>query len=155
MKKKIRIVVYVIFALVIVYFGVQWILESKIRNLVEKKIYEVTRGTVKAEVGSVSLRLISRSLWLKEVKISSDTGAGLQNGLPLITAEGYLKKVGIRGIRFKKKDSVIYLRAKGVELDVSRYIEEKPGYLGYGSEYTALAVTNTKNSCPARSYPLL
>ena len=120
MKKKIRIVVYVIFALVIVYFGVQWILESKIRNLVEKKIYEVTRGTVKAEVGSVSLRLISRSLWLKEVKISSDTGAGLQKGLPLITAEGYLKKVGIRGIRFKKKDSVIYLRAKGVELDVSR-----------------------------------
>lgn len=120
MKKGIRIIIYVIFALVVLYFGVQWILEGKIKNIVEKKVYEMTQGTVKAEVGSVSLRLISRSLWLKEVRISSDTGAGLQNGLPLIAAEGYLKQVGIRGIHFEKKDSVIYLRAKGFELDVSR-----------------------------------
>ena len=120
MKKGIKIITYVIFALVVLYFGVQWVLEAKIKSIVEKKVYEMTQGAVKAEVGSVSLRLIGRSLWLKEVKISSDTGAGLKNGLPLITAEGYLKRVGIRGIRFKKKDSVIYLRAKEFELEVSR-----------------------------------
>ncbi len=83
MRKGIRVTVYVVFALTVLYFIVEWFLEAKIRYFVEKKVEEVSRGAVRAEIGSVSLRLIGRSLWLGGGKISSDTGALRRSGGPL------------------------------------------------------------------------
>lgn len=119
MKRGIRIIVYIAAAWVVIYFGVEWFLEAKIKNIVEKKVPELTQGVVKAEISSVSLRLIGRSLWLKDVKISSDTGTLNPTGFPLKTAEGYIKRLGVRGIHFQRKDSVICLRAKELGVDIS------------------------------------
>ncbi len=120
MKKGIRITIYIILALVLFYFGAEWFLGIKIKNLVEKKVAEMTSGGVRAEIGSVSLHLIGRSLYLKNVKISSDTTALNRSGLPLRRMDGYFKRLGVKGIRFRKEDSVIYLRAKRVDTDLSR-----------------------------------
>ena len=120
MKKGIRITIYIILALLLLYFGAEWFLEIKIKNLVEIKVAEMTSGGVRAEIGSVSLHLIGRSLCLKNVKISSDTTALNRSGLPLRRMEGYFKRLGVKGIRFRKEDSVIYLRVKRVDTDLSR-----------------------------------
>ena len=97
MRKGIRVTVYVVFALTVLYFVVEWFLEAKIRYFVEKKVEEVSRVAVRAEIGSVSLRLIGRSLWLEEVKISSDTVALRRSGWPLKRVEGYFDRLGARG----------------------------------------------------------
>lgn len=44
MRKGIRVTVYVVFALTVLYFVVEWFLEAKIRYFVEKKVEEVSRG---------------------------------------------------------------------------------------------------------------
>lgn len=44
MRKGIRITVYVVFALTLLYFVAEWFLEAKIRYFVEKKVEEVSRG---------------------------------------------------------------------------------------------------------------
>lgn len=120
MKKGIRIPVYIVLGLVVLYFGAEWFLKERIRSIVEREVYDVTQGAVKAEVGAVSLRLIGRSVWLRDVKISSGTGSWHKNGLSLQNVEGCFKKVGVRGIHFKKRDSVIYLKAEEFSLEVSR-----------------------------------
>lgn len=119
MKRGIRIIIYVVIALTVLYFGVQWFLEAKIKNIAEEKMSEMTQGAVRVEIGSVSLHLIGRSLWLKEVKISSDTNALHKTELPFKNVEGYFKRLGVRGIHFEKRDSVIYLRAKEFGADLS------------------------------------
>ncbi len=120
MKKGIRITVYIVLGLVVLYFGAEWFLKGRIKSIVEREVYDVTQGAVKVEVGSVSLRLIGRSVWLRDVKIGSGTGEWHKNGWSLQTVEGRLEEVGVRGIHFKKRDSVIYLRAEEFNLEVSR-----------------------------------
>lgn len=120
MRKGIRITLYVLLALLVLYFGAQAFLEFKIKRFIEKKVAETTQGGVRAEIGSVSLRLIGRSLYLKKVKITSDTAALNRSALPLKQVEGYFDRLGIKGVRYRKKDTVIHLRAKRIDADLSR-----------------------------------
>lgn len=121
MRKGIRIAVYVVLAFTLVYFGAEWFLAVKIRSWVEETVAEVTHGGVRAEVGSVSVRLIARAVWLNDVKISSDTVALNRWGGVLESADGYFKRLGARGVRFRRGDSVICLRFRELDVDVSRF----------------------------------
>ena len=114
MRKGIRVTVYVVFALTVLYFVVEWFLEAKIRYFVEKKVEEVSRGAVRAEIGSVSLRLIGRSLWLEEVKISSDTVALRRSGWPLKRVEGYFDRLGARGGAFPQERFAFLSAGQGI-----------------------------------------
>ncbi len=116
MKRGVRIVGYIVLAVIILYFGGQWWLEGKIRRTIESKVSEMTQGAVKADIGAVSVRLIGRAVWLKEVKITTDTAAIRQTDLPVAGADIYLDKLGIRGIHYNKKDSTVHIRAKEFEL---------------------------------------
>lgn len=142
MRKGIRVTVYVVFALTVLYFVVEWFLEAKIRYFVEKKVEEVSRGAVRAEIGSVSLRLIGRSLWLEEVKISSDTVALRRSGWPLKRVEGYFDRLGARGVHFRKRDSLFYLRARELDAGISRLAADilKPGPGGRSAARTLAGV---------------
>lgn len=120
MKKGIRITVCIILALFLLYFGAEWFIEVKIKNWVEKKAVEMTHGGVRVEVGSVSVGLIGRSLWLKEVKVSSDSTLLKEGGLPFRKVDGCFRRLGVKGIHFQKKDSVVRLRAKQVGVELSR-----------------------------------
>lgn len=119
MKKGIRIPVYVVLGLVVLYFGAEWFLKVRIKSIVEREVYDMTQGAVKVEVGEVALRLIGRSVWLKDVKISSGTGEWHKNGLFLKAVEGRFEEVGARGIHLRKRDSAICLKADEINLKVS------------------------------------
>ena len=142
MRKGIRVTVYVVFALTVLYFVVEWFLEAKIWYFVEKKVEEVSQGAVRAEIGSVSLRLIGRSLWLEGVKITSDTVALRRSGWPLKRVEGYFDRLGARGVHFRNKDSLFYLRARELDAGISRLAADilKPGSGGRSAARTLAGV---------------
>ena len=117
MKKAIKIVGYTLLGLIVVLWGVQWWLGNKIEDIIEEKIYEESGGRIQADVGSVSVRLIGRRVNIKEVRITTDTLRPVTAVRSVPYADVYLKKLEIKGIHFKKRDSSTFIRAKVLSLD--------------------------------------
>lgn len=118
MKKAIKIVGYTVLALIIIVWGVQWWLGNKIEDIIEEKVYEESGGRLQADVGNVSVRLIGRSVQIKDVRITTDTARPVLSNNPVPYADVYLKKLKLGGIHFKKRDSSTMIRAKALKIDL-------------------------------------
>ena len=124
MKKAIKIVGYTLLGLIVVLWGVQWWLGNKIEDIIEEKIYEESGGRIQADVGSVSVRLIGRRVNIKEVRITTDTLRPVTAVRSVPYADVYLKKLEIKGIHFKKRDSSTFIRAKVLSLDLPHFFAD-------------------------------
>lgn len=118
MRKAIKIIGFTLLGLIVILLGVQWWLGNKIEDIIEEKVYEESGGRIQADVGSVSVRLIGRRVSIKEVRITTDSLRPVDAAQPVPYADVYLKKLVLRGIHFKKRDSSTFIRAKALTMDL-------------------------------------
>lgn len=120
MKKTIKIISIIIGVLLILLFCGQWWLGYKIKHTIEDKVAEKTQDKIRIDIGKVSVRLIGRTVLIKDIKITTDTLKSATTGLPFETIDAEIRKVAIRGVHFHKKDSIQHFKVRGIEVDVSK-----------------------------------
>lgn len=120
MKRTLKIIGYIVVIGIILLLGAQWWLGNKIKTTLEEKISEQTQGVLRAEIGSVKVRLIGRSVSLRDITIKNDSSYHTGLKQPLLTADCQIRKISVKGVHFNKKDSVTHLRAKTFFIDAPR-----------------------------------
>lgn len=120
MKKTIKITGIVVLVLLVLLFGGQWWLGHKIKHTLEQEITEKTRGRMHLDVGKVSVRLIGRTVSLRDIRITTDTTKAVHSGFPVENLYADIRKIAIKGIHFNKEDSVYSIRIRALEIDVAQ-----------------------------------
>lgn len=118
MKKGWKIAGIVIIVVVLLFFGVQWWLGYKIRKVIEEQVAEQTKGAVAMEIGEVNVRLIGRTVRLRDIHVDTDSSRGEIPEIPLDYLKGDIKEIVVKGIHYKKEDSVVSIRAREFGLDI-------------------------------------
>lgn len=118
MKKTIKIIGIIVLVLLVLLFAGQWWLGYKIEHTIEDKITEKTQGKVRVDVGRVSVRLIGRSVTLRDIRVTTDTLQAENSNFPIRNLYANIRKVAIKGIHFHKKDTVYTFKVRALEIDV-------------------------------------
>ena len=118
MKRTLKIVGIVILVIVVLVFGVQWWLGNKIKHTLEEKLVEQTHGAMQVNVGSVDVRLIGRTVHIKDVRIMTDSTRAVPDSLPIKYVEGKIREISLSGIHYKKEDSLVNIRARKLSIDI-------------------------------------
>lgn len=98
MKKALKIIGIVVLVLVVLFFGAKIWLGHKIKNTIESKVTEMTQGSVHMDVGRVKLRLIGRSVELKDIRITSEQVETDSVRLPFKQINGQIERIKLSGI---------------------------------------------------------
>lgn len=120
MKKTLKITAIVILSLLLLLIGVQWWLGHKIKNTIEQEISRQSEGFVQIDIARVRVNLISRSVFLGDIRIFTDTLHTRHVNTPLLAADAYIREISARGIHFNKKDSLLSLQARKFVFDLPR-----------------------------------
>lgn len=136
MKKALKITVWTIVVLVLLLFGIQWWLGSKIKHVLEDKVKEETHGMVQMDIGHVKVRLIGRSVELKDIQVSSDTIRKDSMKQSWGVVDGRIRKIALSGVHFSHQDSLIKVRLRKLSFDVGdlSVTARKPSQKGQQSE---------------------
>ncbi len=119
MKKTFKIIAWVVLILLVLLFGGQWWLGNKIRKTIEEKVYQETQGNTRIQIKTVQVRLIGRTVRLKDIRITSDSTRPAPADHPVKYVNAYIRNLEIKGIHFKKQDSVLHIRARKFGIDIS------------------------------------
>lgn len=120
MKKTIKVISIIIGILLILLFCGQWWLGYKIKHVIEDKVAEKTQDRIRVDIGKVSVRLIGRTVSIKDIRITTDTLQPKVSGIPFENIDADIRKVAIKGIHFREKDSIYHFKVRGIELDVAK-----------------------------------
>lgn len=118
MKKALKIIGIVVLVLVVLFFGAKIWLGHKIKNTIESKVTEMTQGLVHMDVGRVKLRLIGRSVELKDIRITSEQVETDSVRLPFKQINGQIERIKLSGIHYQNKDSLMKISARKLAIDI-------------------------------------
>lgn len=128
------IVVTTIVVLFVLITGVEIWLQHKVRNVIEKAQTEIAGGAYKLEIGSVSVRLIGRSVRLDNVSLKSNdsklSSGNDSSSVPQLDVE--IDQLSLNGIGVKKDGDGYMLNINSISLK-------------YGSDQTDKSVTSDIN----------
>lgn len=120
MKKALKIIGIVLLALLILLFGAQLWLGNKIKRTIEEKGSEQTQGNLHIDVGRVNVRLIGRTVRIKDIQITTDSSRASVSGHSSLYTDAYIREIAVKGIHFRKEDSITRIRAREFILDIPR-----------------------------------
>lgn len=124
MNKTVKTIIYILLGIVTALIIIQWWIGYKIRTSAEKQIYQQSQGTVQAEIRNVKVRLIGRTVFFSDIRITTDSTRKIPTDFPLKYADVHIRELVLKGFHLYRKDSTITIQARKLGLDAS-YIRLK------------------------------
>ncbi len=116
MSKAVK-TIYILLGILTALIIIQWWIGYKIKNTVKNQIYQQSQGAIQAEIRNVRVRLIGRTVFFRDIRISTDSTRKIPADFPLKYVDAHIREFVLKGFQLRRKDSTTTIRARKLSLN--------------------------------------